>query len=95
MSLSADQRRGRILEEKIALRPGDIDVVWVNGYAFPDYRGGPMFMADEIGLAKIVDRLAHYGEVRGDEFGYWKPCALISSLAAQGSRISDLKPDSI
>lgn len=54
-----------------------------------------MFMADEIGLAKIVDRLAHYGEVRGDEFGYWKPCALISSLAAQGSRISDLKPDSI
>jgi 3-hydroxyacyl-CoA dehydrogenase len=61
----------KILEEGIAYRPGDIDVVWTSGYGFPHQRGGPMFMAHEIGLAKIAERLRHYGAVHGNTFGYW------------------------
>src|ERR1044071_5076591 len=47
----------KILEEKIAIRPSDIDIVWINGYGWPVYRGGPMFYADTVGLAKVVERL--------------------------------------
>ena len=79
----------RILEEGIAYRPGDIDVVWTAGYGFPDHRGGPLFLADEIGLPKIVTRLAHYAAERGDAFGYWTPSKLLTRLAASGRRITD------
>ena len=48
----------RILEEGIAARPGDIDVIWVYGYGWPVWRGGPMYYADRIGLAHLRDRLA-------------------------------------
>ena len=47
----------RLLEEGVAQRPGDIDMVWLNGYGFPAWRGGPMFYADEVGLPVIRDRL--------------------------------------
>ncbi|WP_414969345.1 3-hydroxyacyl-CoA dehydrogenase NAD-binding domain-containing protein [Caballeronia sp. 15711] len=82
-----------ILQEGIAYRPGDIDVVWVAGYGFPDHRGGPLFMADEIGLAKIVERLAHYSATRGNLFGYWTPVPLLAELAAQGRRLDNHTPD--
>ena len=75
----------RILEEGIAARAGDIDIVWTAGYGFPDHRGGPMFMAEQIGLAHIVARMAHYGALRGDAFGYWTPSALLSRLAHSGA----------
>lgn len=78
----------QILDEGISYRPGDIDVVWTAGYGFPDHRGGPMFMADQIGLSEISDTLEHYGRVRGNEFGYWTPCKLLKSLAASGQRLS-------
>ena len=52
----------RILEEGIAARPGDIDVVWVYGYGWPVWRGGPMYYADQLGLGHVRDRLAHYAE---------------------------------
>jgi len=78
----------RILDEGIAYRPGDIDVVWVAGYGFPRHRGGPMFMADEIGLGRIAERLAHYAAVRGDRFGYWTPSPLLSRLAASGESLA-------
>ncbi len=81
----------RILEEGIAYRPGDIDVVWVAGYGFPDHRGGPMFMADQIGLRKIADRLAHYARTRGNAFGYWTPAPLLTKLAAADQRLADWK----
>lgn len=81
-----------ILEEGIAYRPGDIDVVWVAGYGFPDHRGGPMFMADEIGLARIVERFAHYGRTRGNAHGYWSPSQLLADRAATGQRLSDWRP---
>ena len=56
----------RILEEGIASRPGDIDVIWVYGYGWPVWRGGPMFYADLLGLAHVRDRLAFYAERSGD-----------------------------
>jgi 3-hydroxyacyl-CoA dehydrogenase len=79
----------KILEEGIAYRAADIDVVWTSGYGFPDHRGGPLFMADQIGWPVIADRLAHYARVRGDSFGYWKPAALVEDLTRDGRRISD------
>jgi 3-hydroxyacyl-CoA dehydrogenase len=78
-----------ILSEGIAYRGGDIDVIWVAGYGFPDHRGGPLFMADEIGLARIVGRMAAYASDRGNAYGYWNASELLTTLAAQGKRLSD------
>ncbi|NYG45342.1 3-hydroxyacyl-CoA dehydrogenase [Bradyrhizobium sp. IAR9] len=77
----------QILDEGISYRPGDIDIVWTAGYGFPDYRGGPMFMADQIGLSEIESTLEHYGRVRGNQFGYWTPSNLLKSLVVTGQRI--------
>jgi 3-hydroxyacyl-CoA dehydrogenase len=71
----------RILDEGIAYRPGDIDVVWVNGYGFPAYRGGPMHMAEVMGHDKLVDRLAHYAATRGNAHGYWTASAWFQDQA--------------
>jgi 3-hydroxyacyl-CoA dehydrogenase len=68
----------RILEEGIALRPSDIDVVWVYGYGWPVWRGGPMHYADQVGLAHIRDRLAFYAERAGDPG--LEPAALSTAL---------------
>ena len=57
----------RILDEGIATRPGDIDVIWVYGYGWPVWRGGPMYYADQFGLAHIRDRLTFYADRSGDE----------------------------
>jgi len=72
----------RILEEGIAARPGDIDVIWVYGYGWPVWRGGPMFYADQLGLAHIRDRLTLYAERSGDEA--LQPAVRIRRLAAEG-----------
>ncbi|MEI9985916.1 MAG: 3-hydroxyacyl-CoA dehydrogenase NAD-binding domain-containing protein [Aliidongia sp.] len=80
----------RILEEGIALRASDVDVVWVYGYGWPVYRGGPMYWADSIGLQKIRDRLAALYDETGRE--HWKPAALIEQLAAEGGRFAGWKP---
>jgi 3-hydroxyacyl-CoA dehydrogenase len=80
----------KILEEGIALRPGDVDVVWTAGYGFPDHRGGPLWMADDIGLPKVVERLRHYASRQGgDPHGYWMPAALLVEQAGRGQRLSD------
>jgi 3-hydroxyacyl-CoA dehydrogenase len=81
-----------ILEQGIAYRPGDIDVVWVAGYGFPDHRGGPMFMADQIGLPVIVERLAHYADERGNSYGYWSASPLLVGQASSGRRVNEWKP---
>ena len=78
----------RILEEGIATRPGDIDVVWVYGYGWPVWRGGPMYYADGLGLAHLRDRLDFYAERSGDET--LRPAALIRRLAAEGTRICSM-----
>ncbi len=77
----------KILEEGIAIRASDIDVVWVNGYGFPVYRGGPMRWADDIGLPKVVARLRELQAE--DKSDFWKPAALLEQLAAAGKRITD------
>ena len=71
----------KILEEGIAIRGSDIDVVWVNGYGWPVYRGGPMYWADSIGLGDVVERVEHYGETVGGR--HWEPSALLVRLAAE------------
>jgi 3-hydroxyacyl-CoA dehydrogenase len=74
-----------ILEEGIAARSGDIDVIYVNGYGFPAAQGGPMFWADTIGLPKVFADI----EVLMRQFGdHWQPSALLSQLAAKGGRFS-------
>jgi 3-hydroxyacyl-CoA dehydrogenase len=82
----------KILDEGIAYRPGDIDVVWVAGYGFPDHRGGPMHLADHLGLPTIADRLAHYAQVRGNRFGYWTPSPLLTRLAASKQNLAGWTP---
>ena len=72
----------KILEEGIALRASDIDVVWVNGFGFPAYRGGPMYYANKIGLKRIVDALERFRAEDKSEF--WKPAPLLAKLAAEG-----------
>ena len=72
----------RILEEGIASRAVDIDVVFCNGFGWPAFRGGPMFWADRMGLKAVRDKLAHYAEATGD--ANLKPAALIEKLAADG-----------
>jgi 3-hydroxyacyl-CoA dehydrogenase len=78
-----------ILAEGIAYRPGDIDVVWTAGYGFPAWRGGPLCMADEIGIGHIVARLDHYAATFGNEHGYWTVAPLLRKLAESGTRLTD------
>jgi 3-hydroxyacyl-CoA dehydrogenase len=82
----------RILEEGIAYRPSDIDIVWTQGYGFPDYRGGPVFMADQIGLRTVVERLKHYAQVRGNVHDYWSVSALLGTLCERNARLADWTP---
>jgi len=70
-----------ILEEGKAQRASDIDVVWINGYGWPVYRGGPMFWGESVGLEKIVQALRGYAATQGEAF---RPCALLERLAAEG-----------
>ncbi|PYN26420.1 MAG: 3-hydroxyacyl-CoA dehydrogenase [Candidatus Rokuibacteriota bacterium] len=72
----------KILDEKIAIRPSDIDVIWVYGYGWPVYRGGPMFWADSIGLRALRDRLLEFKKQSGDAF--WTPAPLLDRLANEG-----------
>ncbi|MCT9074131.1 3-hydroxyacyl-CoA dehydrogenase NAD-binding domain-containing protein [Cupriavidus gilardii] len=78
----------KILEEGKAIRASDIDVIWVNGYGWPVYRGGPMFYADTIGLDKVLETLRRYEESFGADF---KPARLLEELVAQGRKFGDLK----
>ncbi|SLN57866.1 3-hydroxyacyl-CoA dehydrogenase NAD-binding domain-containing protein [Oceanibacterium hippocampi] len=78
----------KILEEGLAIRPSDIDVVWVYGYGWPVYRGGPMFWADSIGLDKVVERMRSFRDQFGDQ---WEPAPLLERLASEGKGFKDYK----
>ncbi len=69
----------RIVEEGIAQRPGDIDVVYVYGYGFPAWRGGPMHYAEAVGLPKVLERITEFCERFGEEA--WAPAPLLERLA--------------
>jgi 3-hydroxyacyl-CoA dehydrogenase len=72
----------RILDEGIAESPGDIDVIWCNGYGFPRHRGGPMFYADTLGLAAVLELLRGLARQHGQR--YWEPAGLLATLAGEG-----------
>ena len=79
----------RILEEGIAQRASDIDVVWINGYGFPAYRGGPMYWADQVGLDRVLSRV----EDLHRQYGDWiKPSELLKTLVAEGRTFGQAYP---
>jgi 3-hydroxyacyl-CoA dehydrogenase len=78
----------KILEDGKAIRASDIDIVWINGYGWPVYRGGPMFYGDLIGLDKVLAKMKEWQGTMGDVF---KPSALLEKLVAEGKGFKDLK----
>lgn len=77
----------RILEEGFASRPVDIDIIYINGYGFPAYRGGPMWYADAVGLKKVYDRIRQFEEQHGE---IWQPAPLLKQLAESGGTFEEL-----
>ncbi len=76
----------RILEQGYALRSADIDVIYINGYGFPPFRGGPMFYADTVGLDKVLARIEEFHQVHGH---WWTPAPLLKQLADSGKTFSE------
>ncbi|MCQ6262905.1 3-hydroxyacyl-CoA dehydrogenase NAD-binding domain-containing protein [Alcanivorax sp. MM125-6] len=72
----------KILEEGIAARPLDVDVIWIYGYGFPVYRGGVLFWADSVGVKTIYDKVSQFHKETGNDV--WKPAALLEKLANEG-----------
>ena len=79
----------RVLEEGIAYRPCDIDMIWINGYGFPSYRGGPMHYADLIGVDKVHAAVEKYRQKYGD--ANWKYSRLLENIAKAGGKFADWK----
>ena len=76
----------RILEEGVALRAGDIDIIYINGYGFPAYRGGPMWFADTVGLKNVLKRITEFEKQHGK---VWSPAPLLKRLAQEGKTFAD------
>ena len=76
----------RILEEGYALRAVDIDIIYINGYGFPAYRGGPMWYADTVGLKKVYARILEFEQQHGN---LWAPAPLLKRLAEEGKTFAD------
>jgi 3-hydroxyacyl-CoA dehydrogenase len=76
----------RILEEGYALRANDIDIVYLTGYGFPVYRGGPMWYADTVGLPMVYERVLEFHRQHGE---LWEPAPLLKRLAEEGSTFAD------
>ena len=82
----------RILEEGYALRAVDIDIIYINGYGFPAYRGGPMWYADTVGLKKVYERIAEFQRTHGE---LWEPAPLLKRLAAEGRTFADFDKEKV
>ena len=78
----------KILAEGLALRPGDVDIVWIYGYGFPRYLGGPMFWADQVGLRTICETMTRLNDQHG---GWLEPAPLLEQLARDGKGFTDLR----
>ena len=76
----------RVLEEGIALRAVDIDIIYVNGYGFPPYRGGPMWYADTVGLKTVWERISEFHREYGEP---WEPAPVLTRLAAEGKTFAE------
>lgn len=79
----------RILEEGIALRASDIDMVYLTGYGFPLWRGGPMCHADTVGLYNVVQAMKRFAKNPHDDARFWEPAPLLARLAAQGKSFTE------
>ena len=77
----------KILAEGLALRPGDIDVIWIYGYGFPVHRGGPMFYADRVGVKTVYEAMSRLYDIHGE---LMKPAPLLEDLAREGKEFKDL-----
>ena len=77
----------RILEEGYALRASDIDIIYINGYGFPSYRGGPMWHADTVGLKQVYERVMEFHRQHGE---IWEPAPLLKRLAEQGRTFAEV-----
>jgi 3-hydroxyacyl-CoA dehydrogenase len=77
----------KILEEGIALRASDIDIIWINGYGFPAYRGGPMHYGERLGLKDVYDQICAFRREHGK---VWEPAPLLKRLAEQGKGFSGM-----
>jgi 3-hydroxyacyl-CoA dehydrogenase len=78
----------RILEQGYALRAGDIDIIYINGYGFPAYRGGPMWFADSVGLKKVYERVCEFHRQHGE---LWEPAPLLRDLAVRDKHFADFE----
>ena len=81
----------RILEDCIATRSSDIDVIWINGYAFPRHRGGPMHYADSIGAEKICKAISEFRKIPG--LDYWECPNLLKNMVKNGTKFADQSSD--
>jgi 3-hydroxyacyl-CoA dehydrogenase len=76
----------RILEERIAQRASDIDVVYLTGYGFPAWRGGPMYYAESVGLRNVVEAMQRFASLPNADAAFWQPAPLLAERAASGRR---------
>ncbi len=79
----------RILEEGIAQRASDIDIVYIFGYGFPAYRGGPMLYADSVGLMNVARAMEGFAKLNAPSAAFWQPAPLLSTLAAEGKSFNN------
>ena len=76
----------RILDEGVAQRSGDMDIVYINGYGFPIWRGGPMFYANQLGLSEVINKMNDFSEL---DAHFWKPAPLLRKLADESSTFGE------
>ncbi len=76
----------RILEEGVAQRSGDMDIVYINGYGFPIWRGGPMFYANQLGLSEVINKMNDFSEL---DAHFWKPAPLLRKLADESGTFGE------
>ncbi len=86
--LSLVNEGAKIVEEGIALRASDIDMVYITGYGFPAFRGGPMCYADTLGLFNVVAEMKRFASNPQDDASFWQPAPLLARLAAEGKTFS-------
>lgn len=84
----------RIVDEGIAQRSSDVDLVYLNGYGFPAYRGGPMFYGDSVGLITVARALSRIAAVDGADAAFWTPAPLLARLAQEGRTFSEFRRSS-
>ena len=74
------------MEEGVAQRSGDMDIVYINGYGFPIWRGGPMFYANQLGLSEVINKMSAFSEL---DQNFWQPAPLLKKLADESGAFGE------